>query len=173
VEAIGIDRALKKIDEADLVLVVFDNSSELNDEDFKLIGLVSNIKNKMFVINKSDLKSQLDRKKLGTDAADIIQISAKEMTGIDQLKKKMISIMMAGQCVESEGICVTNVRHKKCLVEACKHITKAHTVAEAKESPEFVALELKAAMDKIGEIIGETTTEDVLNEIFASFCIGK
>jgi len=196
----GVKRSLKAMEDADLVLLVLDGSSALHETDKELIDR-SAAKNTIFVINKIDLPQKIDcnvgadlvpvpmkgnhkgsrYEKLGqarNDAAEtllkqkIVSISAKKETGIDELKNRIVETVLQGH-TESNADVVTNIRHVHALEKALSSIESFIKAVIKKTSPEFLSVELRDALDAIGEIIGITTPEDILNKIFSNFCIGK
>jgi tRNA modification GTPase len=196
----GVKRSLKAMEDADLVLLVLDGSSALHKTDKELIEK-SLSKNIILVINKTDLPQKIDwnvgaglvpapmkgnlkgspyeilgRARNETTETflkqKIARISAKKGTGIDELKNIVAETVLQGR-TESSADAVTNIRHVHALEKALSFIESFITAVIKKTSPEFLSVELRDALDAIGEIIGITTPEDILNKIFSSFCIGK
>jgi tRNA modification GTPase len=186
----GVKRSLKAMEDADLVLLVLDGSEALHKTDRELIEK-SLSKNAILVINKTDLSQKIDPENIipakagnqkknripgqaGNDGAGLalIRISAKKGTGLDELKKKISDTVLQGHA-ESSADVVTNIRHVHALEKALASINSFLNAAVKGISPEFLSVELRDALDSIGEIIGITTPDDILNKIFSSFCIGK
>jgi tRNA modification GTPase len=168
----GVKRSLHAMEDADLVLLILDGSSALQKTDIELIGK-SNPTNTIFVINKIDLPQKINSKfKIQNSKFPIVSISAKKGPGIDDLKSKIVDTVLHGH-IESNADVVTNIRHVHALEKALASINAFLTAVTNKTSPEFLSVELRDALDAIGEIIGITTPDDILNKIFSNFCIGK
>jgi tRNA modification GTPase len=170
VEIQGVLRSRSLLEKADLILWVLDSSNPLTQEDRDILELVEE-KKVLGVLNKIDLPPQI-----GEEADQIlagipwVKISAKEKIGIETLKDQIFEMVMK---TPVESVWVTNVRHKNALVRAQQSLLKALESVAQRMSGEFIAVDLRAALDSLGEIVGETTTEDILTEIFSTFCIGK
>ncbi|MBI5056457.1 MAG: tRNA uridine-5-carboxymethylaminomethyl(34) synthesis GTPase MnmE [Nitrospirae bacterium] len=171
----GVKRSLRAMEDADLVLLVLDGSSKLHETDMELIGKTGP-GNTIFVINKDDLPQKMDLNVgAGLKPAHekiFVRISAKKETGLDELKNKIAETVLHGHA-ESSADVVTNIRHVHALKKALASIDSFITAAGQKTSPEFLSVELRDALDAVGEIIGVTTPDDILNRIFSNFCIGK
>jgi tRNA modification GTPase len=164
----GVRRSLRSMKEADLVILVLDGSETLHDTDTELIEK-SNARNTIIAINKTDLKQKI---KLKNQDKPAVKISAKKGTGLSKLKDKIEEAALSGHASYSSDI-VTNTRHVDALERALVSLKSFSAGVSKKTSPEFLSIELREALDAIGEIIGITTPEDILNRIFSSFCIGK
>ena len=188
----GVKRSLRAMEDADLVLLILDGSEELHDTDKELIKKAGS-KHTIIVINKTDLPQMMGIEnaipahagarravplripgQARNDAAGhtIVKVSAKKGTGLDELKDKIAETVLQGHAEDSTTT-VTNVRHVHALERALASINSFITAVDRKTSPEFLSFELREALDAIGEIIGITTPEDILNKIFSNFCIGK
>ncbi len=186
----GVKRSLRAMENADLVLLILDGSEKLHKTDRELIEK-SNLKNTILVINKTDLPQKINLgnvlpAKAGNQkktripgqarndarAFNIINISAKKGTGLDELRNKISETALQGPA-ESTTTVVTNVRHVRALEKARASLDSFISQADKNTSPEFLSVELRDALDAVGEIIGITTPDDVLNRIFSNFCIGK
>lgn len=180
VEALGIQRARDLINSADLVLYMVDASREVSDED---IQLFEDLRHKPMVvaINKLDL-FDLEKEAYALEDHLIfipttihkVYISAKEQSGIEELKQKIFeTVVGSGHQYEEEG-CVPNVRHKKALT---KGLAAAERIIDGIDasllSSDLVAVDVQECLDQLSDIVGETTTEDVLDIIFEQFCLGK
>ncbi len=164
----GVRRSLKAIEDADLVLLVLDGSKSLHQTDKELIRKSEN-KNRIVVINKSDLSQIIT---LTDIKKNPIKISAKKGTGLSRLKNKIVTASLNGN-TESSTEAVTNIRHVNALERTLNALNSFRTEMHNRTSPEFLSVDLREALDAIGEIIGITTPDDILNRIFSSFCIGK
>ncbi len=181
VEEMGIQRARAKLADAELVLFMLDATQPLVEEDLALYKSVKQNSRKqkvLLVLNKIDIKSgpspEQYRTALGNEP--LVSISAKEQTGILELKDTVFSLITGsnkGLGWDPGAAVVPNVRHKDALkkgLEACRRVEKG---LEADVSPDLLAIDLQSALGYLGDIVGETTTEDVLDLIFERFCIGK
>jgi tRNA modification GTPase len=164
----GVRRSLKAIEDADLVLLVIDGSKSLHKTDEELIKKSEN-KNRILVINKTDLSQII---KIEPIKKDSVKISAKKGTGLSRLKNKIVTAALNGN-TESNTEAVTNIRHVNALERTLNSLNSFRAEMNNSTSPEFLSVELREALDAIGEIIGITTPDDILNRIFSSFCIGK
>lgn len=169
VEVQGVLRSKNLLENADLILFVVDGSSPLTEEDKEILSLLMG-KKVLGVINKTDLPMAVGAEAEILSGIEWIKISAKEKTGLEPLKDLIVETTFR---VPLESVWVTHVRHKNALVKASQSLLKARESIEQRMSGEFVAVDLRAALDSLGEIVGETTTEDILTEIFSTFCIGK
>ncbi len=172
----GVKRSLKSIENADLVIAIFDWSESLKDEDFEVIEKIKN-KNVIIVLNKNDLPRAFQQESLQAYfpyfSKQILTISATKGDGLDELKKQIVNSCLKDWKEEREGVVVANIRHKSAIENARQALEKA-SYALTKEQPiEILALELRDALDRLGEIVGAVTTDDILNKIFSEFCIGK
>lgn len=173
IEEEGIKVTREKLTEADIVILVLDGSQALSAEDRDIIQELRG-KKVVVTINKIDLPQKLPRSQVEKEDLEgqIVEISAKEGLGIDKLKEVIFSTTVC-QSVEGPSIFINRVRHKIALERADDSLQKAKESILKEMSPEFVALDLKLALEHLGEIVGETTTEDILDKIFSEFCIGK
>jgi tRNA modification GTPase len=173
IDRAAMERTKSYLDEGDLFLWVIDGSEGVVKEDEE-IGTRLKGKKTIAVVNKKDLTQKIDIKKLKTqfDITTIVQISAKTSDGIDQLEKT-ISAMIVEDDLSSESAVITRMRHKHALEIALQRIEKSKTSFLKNESLEFVALDLKAALEALRELIGEVFSNDLLDVIFGEFCVGK
>lgn len=169
VEQEGVRRSLAAMERADIVLVVLDGSVPLAPEDRRVMD-EANKKQAIIVVNKSDLPRKLEN----VDAAGaLVNVSCRTGAGLAELKE-LLSIRVAQNAAPGlEHAWAVNERHKTLLEQAQDALQKAGASASAGMSPEFIALDLRGALDSLGLIIGATHTEDILERIFSSFCIGK
>lgn len=174
VEEEGVKRSLRALDSADLVLLVIDSSQDLKEEDRTLLEKVDT-RLGIIVLNKIDLPMRIEedylRKIIGKKP--LVKISATRMKGIEELRKALSTLIFNGKTVPQEGAIVTKLRHKKALLDAKEDLKNFWDSLLRGESSEFLALDLREALDHIGEIVGTVTAEDILNRIFSEFCIGK
>lgn len=174
VEKIGIERTKQSFAEADLVLLLFDASDDITDEDIEVIKLAAG-KEVIVVVNKTDLPQRLDEEKLAEllPGSEIIRVSAKEMTGLDDLKKEILERFFGGRLVEGDDVMITRTRHKQALVKALNCLDSAREALNSGMPLDIVSIDLKGAWEALGEITGDTLEESVIERIFREFCIGK
>lgn len=176
----GVRRSLKAMDDADLILLVLDGSEEPHDTDKELIEKSDPIKT-ILVINKTDLPQKIDLEAIHPQPSltkgergdfQTAKISATKGTGLEELKNKILKTVLHGSSAGGTAI-VTNIRHVHTLEKTLASMDSFLKEIARKTPPEFLAVELKDALDAIGEILGVTTSDDILNRIFSNFCIGK
>jgi tRNA modification GTPase len=176
IEKEGIDLVWQRVERADTVLLLLDGSMELTADDRALVAKMA-AKPLLPVLNKSDLPPRLDEESLkgllheGTPAA--IRISAKYGDGIDRLTAALRGLLLATPAEESSQVMIAHLRHKTALEKAGEGLVRARDGLTGGLPVEFIALEVREALDALGEITGRTTPEELLDRIFANFCIGK
>ncbi|MFZ6017896.1 MAG: tRNA uridine-5-carboxymethylaminomethyl(34) synthesis GTPase MnmE [Nitrospirota bacterium] len=172
----GVRRSLQSIENADLVIAIFDSSEPFKDEDFEVMEKIKG-KNAIIVINKCDLPSAFDEDTLSScilyPASRILQISATRGDGLEELKDRIFDLCLKDWREEREGVVITNLRHKTAIENAKASLDRAMYALIENQPLEILALELRDSLDRLGEIVGAVTTEDILNRIFNDFCIGK
>ncbi len=178
----GVVRSLRAMDDADVVIAVLDGSVPMNAEDKAVLEKVTD-KKAIVAINKSDLPAAQPylETALRAYAGDAANISAKTGSGLDSLKDKVLRLAMTrtgkpqpgSPFDESPGVIVTNIRHKMAIDSAVDALNRGAGALSTKMPLEIVAVEMRDALDRLGEIVGSVTTEDILNRIFSEFCIGK
>lgn len=181
VESIGIQKTFEKIEQAQVVIYLFE-SSKFQVSGSQYIIEIEKIKNKyplkrlIVVVNKIDLISELEvnqiRKQLEELNVKLATISAKEKSGIDTLKEELLSLVNTGALRNNETI-VTNTRHYDSLLKALEEIQKVKWGLDAGLSSDLMAIDIRSALHYFGEITGEVTNDELLGNIFANFCIGK
>ncbi len=170
VEKIGVERSISKINEADLVLIILNNNEELTIEDLNLIKLVKN-KPSIIVVNKSDLKSRIDISKLKN--YEIVYTNTLDLHGIDTLKNQISKMFNLEEIKKKDYNYLTNVR-QIAKIKECLDITKEIEKSINNELPlDIVEIDLKNIWNILGEIIGESYSEELLDELFSKFCVGK
>lgn len=174
VEKIGVEKSKEYLNLADLVIMVLDSSRKLDCED---IEILENLKNKKSIVllNKTDLenKIEIDKVKEYIDEYNIIKISALRHEGIEQLQEKIEDMVYGGDVKNSSNLMITNSRHKDALLKAYESINDAISAIEQYMPYDFIEVDFKNIWDYLGYINGDTVTEDLLDTIFANFCIGK
>lgn len=174
VEQIGVDRAKETVEKADLIIVVFDASRELSEEDYEIIELIKH-KKSIILLNKTDLPTKYDDAYLKSilDKREIITTSITSGIGVDLLEKSIKNMFYSGEVDIYSDAVVTNVRHKNQLVKALENITQAIEDIKGYVPIDCIEVDLKNCWENLGEISGDTIGEDILDKIFSEFCIGK
>lgn len=175
VEKIGVERALKYVENADLILYVVDASVELDENDREIISIL-NDKKVIVLLNKSDLSmvvTEEDFKKELPENALIIRTSTVDNRGIDELEEAVKNMFFQGQLKSSNEITITNIRHKEALQEAFDSIRLVGKSIEDGMPEDFYSIDLMSAYASLGRIIGEEIDDDLVEEIFSKFCMGK
>ena len=178
IERMGIERTRRALSEADLAMLVFDGSEPLSAADFRVIEAATGqgVKRYIAVLNKSDLPVQLSIAMLAQHLgeSEIVPASAVTEGGTQALEEKLASLVLGGKVSHSsDEATITSLRHVDALRRATEHVEAALASIEAYMPATFVAVDLHSALNILGEITGETAGEDLLDEIFRNFCIGK
>ncbi|OPJ58672.1 tRNA uridine-5-carboxymethylaminomethyl(34) synthesis GTPase MnmE [Clostridium oryzae] len=172
VEKIGVQRSVDKIDEADLVITVLDASRKLEEEDINILDRISGKKN-IVLLNKLDLVKNIDvedLKKYGVEK--YINISMVTGDGLDRLKEEISKMFFSGKLNYNDTI-ITNTRHKEALIRAKQNCTSSLETLNNNMEIDLASIDLKDALNNLGEITGDSLQEDLLDKIFSEFCIGK
>ncbi|MGB9694682.1 MAG: tRNA uridine-5-carboxymethylaminomethyl(34) synthesis GTPase MnmE [Caldisericaceae bacterium] len=171
IEALGIERAKKSIESSDLILFVFDAGDEITQEDLTLIELTRS-KNRIIVLNKGDVNKVTTEDSLRKlfENEEIIEISALRRTGIDKLENAIYDKLMPNQY---ETPFITSEREKEIFEEIIQHIEEAIKVETVSKNDELVAEELRLVVETISRLLGENVGNEILDNIFTEFCIGK
>lgn len=173
VEKIGVERATKVAKEADLIIYVIDGSVNLDMNDELIMNIVKDRKS-VVLLNKSDLEIVVELKTIIEKLdKDIIQISAKENKGIEDLEKWIIDNFFQGNIDFNDEIYITNIRQKNALSEGIRSLENVLESIKNKMPEDFYSIDLMKAYEVLGEIIGETVNEDLVDTIFSDFCMGK
>jgi len=174
VEKIGVEKSKKELDKADLVLLVLNYNDELIAEDLELVELVKNI-NTIIIINKTDLPNKLNIEMLKDkiDKVPIIYTSLTEDIGIDELEQAISNLFFEGKLDSDDLNYVSNARHIDLLKKSKTSIEEAIYSLEYMLPVDIIAIDIKNTLDNLGEIIGDSASEELTNEIFAKFCVGK
>jgi tRNA modification GTPase len=172
VEEEGIKRVKQKISEVDLIIWLLDGSQPFSQDDEEVFRSIGH-RNHLTVINKIDLPQSLERNKIPAKNLECIEISALKDQGLDALKEEIFTRFTTGGVRKNNALLITNLRHRDALVKVGDNIERALFLKESGEPVEFIAFELREGLNHLAEITGETCSEDILNEIFSRFCIGK
>jgi len=179
VESMGITRSRSAIADADISLVVLDASRRLDQEDINLIDSVTEPR-RIIAVNKIDLKNVLDeelRDKTGGRISElydnVVSVSALTGSGFDELKGAIFEHLSGDASTERDDIMLTDARQHAAVQRAIEQLSSARALMVAGELEEIILLKLRAGLEAAGEVTGETLTEDILGQIFSTFCIGK
>jgi tRNA modification GTPase len=172
IEQLGIERSRAALAGADLALMVIDASQPLTDADQAISALVEG-KPAIVVLNKIDLREQAGWVQPSLIDAPYVAISALTGEGLDALSAEIVNAVFAGQVTANEAPLVTSPRHKEALSRALDHVTAASAAYRAGELADLVAIDLEAGVNALGEITGQTASEDLVETIFGNFCVGK
>jgi tRNA modification GTPase len=174
VEKIGVERSLQQAEQADLILYVVDSSAPLDENDKKIINLISN-KRFIIVYNKTDLEAKVSAEELMrlNPGAKIIGISAKNQVDFEKLTGCMVELFEQGKVQMNDEVVITNIRHKEALVQAVQSLKAVETSMEEGFGEDLWTIDLTDAYRSLGTIIGEEVDDDVINNIFEKFCMGK
>ncbi len=174
IEKIGIEKTKAALNEADLLLLPLDASKELGEEDLEIIKAVGD-RPVVVLLNKQDLGSVIREEDLRSmiSQAAFIETSLIMGQGLKELEDIIENLVFSGNVRESESLIITNVRHENLLRGALEALTEARFMAESKEALDFIEVDLKNAYSLLGEITGETISEEILDQVFARFCLGK
>ena len=174
IEKIGVDRAWEYAMNADLIIYVVDASKELDENDDKILDLIRN-KNTIILLNKSDLDTVITAGMMKERAGNIpvISVSAKEEQGIRELEEMVKEMFLKGEISFNDQIYITNVRQKNALSDALESMKKVIQSIDDGMPEDFYSIDLMDAYESLGSITGESVGEDLVNEIFSKFCMGK
>ena len=173
VERIGVNRAKNMVNEADLVLYVVDSSSVLDENDEEIISFLKD-QNVIVLLNKSDLPSAVNSEMIQERLSKpVISVSAREETGIEEFADLLEKMFLEGRVSFNDEVYLTNARQKNAMEEAKRSFERVKESIEAGMPEDFFSIDLMAAYDSLGQILGESVGEDLVNEIFSKFCMGK
>ena len=173
VEKIGVERSLKSINEADLVLAVIDGSRKTDSYDKAVLESTKD-KKRIILVNKSDIaKADIEYIKSLSDGSEVIEISALTGDGADRLSEVIKKIYNLGEIGVSNGTVITNMRHKKALDATETALSRAVSALDSGMPPDIAAIDINAAIESLGEITGETVSDLIVDSIFHNFCVGK
>ena len=173
VEKIGVGKAKKMAEDADLILYVVDSSLPLDENDREIMELLGGRKS-IVIYNKTDLESAVDIKELKEKTGSpVIPVSVVEETGITELEETIKKMFFRGEISFDDEVYITNARHKTALEEALESLKMVRESIETGMSEDFFSIDLMSAYESLGKIVGESVGEDLVNEIFSRFCVGK
>lgn len=173
VERIGVNKAKEIAKEGDLIIYVVDGSRDLDDNDREIIKLI-NDKQAIILVNKSDMDTVINIDELKKDSnRDVILFSAKNGEGMDQLEEEIRNMFYSGKVTYNDQVYITNARHKEALENALESLKQVKNSVDAGMPEDFYSIDLMDAYTDLGLIIGESVEDDLVNEIFSKFCMGK
>lgn len=175
VEQLGIERSKKSAEEADLIIAIFDGKTNLTKEDNDIINIIKN-KKYIAVLNKIDIKIEKNIKnelKKQLPDINIIEISAKEKIGIENIYKEIERLFKLNEISLDNETIITNVRHKTIISNALQETKKAIDISKQNLPIDMIGMHIKEIMEELGKITGETVSDEIIKEIFSKFCLGK
>ncbi len=174
VEKIGVDKSIKQAEEADLIIAIFDISKELTKEDLEILDLIKN-KRTIILLNKADLNQVISEtdERFTNITENILKVSALNKTGIELLYCKISEMFDLNEINLDNEILITNIRHKNIISNTLESIKKANEALNNGMPIDIITIYIKKILEDLGEITGEVVTEDIINEIFSKFCLGK
>lgn len=173
VERIGVNKAKEIAKEGDLIIYVVDGSRKLDDNDREIIKLI-NDKQAIILVNKSDMDTVINIDELKKDSnRDVILFSAKNGEGMEQLEEEIRNMFYSGKVTYNDQVYITNARHKEALENALESLKQVKNSVDAGMPEDFYSIDLMDAYTDLGLIIGESVEDDLVNEIFSKFCMGK
>ena len=174
IEKIGISKSREIAKEADLIIAIFDSNKKLTSEDIEILNLIKG-KKSIILLNKIDLQPVLTEKdeRLTDVSNNIVKISALKNIGVEELYQKITELFNLNEINLDNEIIITNIRHKNLITKAIENVKKTKEAIENKMPVDIIAIFIKDILEDLGSITGETVTEDIINEIFSKFCLGK
>ena len=173
VEKIGVKKAIEIAKSSDLILAIFDISRELSEDDFNILNILSN-KNSIIILNKIDKNIvKIDEKILEKYTKNIIKMSTLEGEGLEELFKLMLNVIKTEEISSDNELITINSRHKELIKNAENSLEKAINTLNNGMPVDVISIYIKEILEELGKITGESVTEDVINNIFSRFCLGK
>lgn len=174
VEKIGIKKSKEIANDADLVIAIFDSSKELTVEDEEILNIIKN-KKSIILLNKADLNSVLTENdaKFKEITENVIKISALNGVGLEKLYNLISKMFSLEEINVDNDVIVTNLRHKNLISKAIENVKKAKNTVQENMPIDIIAIFIKDILEDLGNITGEVVTDDIINEIFSKFCLGK
>lgn len=174
IEQIGIEKTKEAFNSADFIIFILDGSEELTEEDRLIMEYIGE-RNALVLINKNDLGQKIDAHEIrdAMPGVRVIQTSLIKGEGITEIEDTIEELVYGGRISQKESLMVNNVRHIELLNRAADSLQDAYTMADAGEALDFIEVDVKSAYELLGEITGETVSDDIINEVFSRFCLGK
>ena len=174
IENLGIQKSRNLAQKAELIIAIFDSSREFEEEDEEILNLVEK-KNAIIVLNKIDLKKVIEKDdiKIKEKQKPIVEISTVTGEGIPKIYEEIIKMFKTDKIKIDNETMITNIRHKNIISTAIEEVDKALKVITKKEPIDIVSIYMRETIEQLNKITGESVTEDIINEIFSKFCLGK
>ena len=172
VEEIGVKKAKELAEKSDIILAIFDISRELNEEDLDILNIIKN-RNSIIILNKIDLNRKVNLKEIKDSNKTIVEMSTKTGIGKDKLFEEISKIFNLNEIANDGEIIVSNQRHKFLIKNARKNVELSRDAIKNNMPIDIISSSIRQILEDLGEITGETVTEDIINEIFSKFCLGK
>lgn len=174
VEKIGVERSKAAVDEADLILLVLNNAEKLHEDEILLLKQLSG-RPVIVILNKIDLPQQLDRSEVNRYFPEeaIVELSAKTEEGLDHLEEAISQLFFGGELESGDLTYVSNVRHIALLKRAKKSLQDAYEAAEAGIPIDIMQIDVRLAWEQLGEVVGDSAPDALIDQIFSQFCLGK
>lgn len=174
VEKIGIEKTKEAFNQADLVVVIINASEPLDEEDLDILKRLEG-RQSLVLLNKTDLGNTVTPSDIAdiSPNSDIIKTCLLQGEGVDSIEDKIEALVYGGQLTQKDSIMVSNVRHEELLRQALQSAEDARTITLTGEALDIIEIDIREAYDRLGEIIGETVSDEVLDEVFSRFCLGK
>ena len=174
VERIGIEKSKKLAEDADLIIAILDSSKNLSEEDIEILEIAKN-KKSIVILNKVDLEQKIkpENPKLEIFNKNIINLSAKNKIGLESLFEKITTMFNLDEINIDNDVVITNERHKNLISKAIENLDKAEKILKDGMPVDIIAISLKDVLSNLGAITGEEAGEEIIDEIFARFCLGK
>ena len=174
IEQIGIEKTKEAFNSADFIIFILDGSEELTEEDRLIMEYIGE-RNALVLINKNDLGQKIDAHEIrdAMPGVRVIQTSLIKGEGITEIEDTIEELVYGGRISQKESLMVNNVRHIELLNRAADSLRDAYNMADAGEALDFIEVDVKNAYELLGEITGETVSDDIINEVFSRLCLGK
>ena len=172
VEKIGIKKSKEVAETADLIIAIFDITKKLDEEDKKILDIIGN-KKSIIVLNKIDLVDNVNIPEEILKYENIIEMSALNKQGIEEMYNKIAELFKFNDIEEDNSFIITNIRHKELIKKANKNIEDAINTLKNNLPIDIISINMKDALENLGNITGENVSENIINEIFKKFCLGK
>lgn len=174
IESIGVKKAISLIDDADLVIAVFDSSKMLDEEDYRILDLIKN-KKRIILLNKCDLRQNNAEmiNYMSEKNKTVIEASMRSKKGVEELYSAIEKMFNVNEIEIGNETIITNIRHKNQIHKGIQSIENAIDTVKQELPIDIIAVEIKEALENLGCITGDNVSEDIINEIFSKFCLGK
>lgn len=172
VEKIGVKKAKELAESADIIIAIFDSSRDLNEEDMDILNIAKN-KNSIIILNKIDLSCKINTDKIKEINKPIIEMSAKTGEGKEELFHQISDIFKLKEIANNGELIISNQRHKSLIKNAINNVELSREAIKSNMPIDIISSSIRQILEDLGKITGETVTEDIINEIFSKFCLGK